>query len=688
MKHIFSSFFRPSVCAALFAAVSTSALSAQVGTADGVKVLSKVSPALQVSDDLGAVNGDQPIHVTVHLRSGNGTALKAAVDDLYNPNSSHFHQWMSDAELAQYAPTQEQAQVVRKALEAHGLTVVPGQNNLSLRASGTAAAVQAAFNTQLHQFRHGSVTFRANITPARLDGEADQYVSSIAGLESHTVRPMLKMALDPKTKKALTPITLSAMAAAGGIGSVISDQALLAPKTFELTTPGAALPVGVYYGNHYNTNSVVDFTAAQLQSVYGLTPVYAKGLNGSGQTVVLLEAYGDSHIETDANDFSAAMGLPALTSSTFSIVYPDGPPKNGDEDATLTGWDTEIALDVEWAHAIAPGAKIVVVAAAGQDNEDFQSAMQYIVTNRIGYAVSDSWEVDTDLIAGPVEQTSFEDVLTLAAAKGISFHFSSGDSGDEGLGTPVGAPGVPSDAPHATAIGGTTILNNISGSGFQTLGWGDTFTLLDDAGVLDPPMVLGLVGGAGGGESTFFAKPSWQKALPGTGRQVPDISALADPYTGVPIVISVAGTPEFQLGVGGTSLASPIFTAFWAIGQQMAGGPLGQAAPLLAALPAGVLQDVLPVTSPTNPTGTIVDANGAYFLSASDLFQGALDNTTNFVSAIANESAPGTKVYYDFGFGIDSSLTVTQGWDNVTGLGTINGAAFISALKAAATAKK
>ena len=186
----------------------------------------------------------------------------------------------------------------------------------------------------------------------------------------------------------------------------------------------------MYDANHL---LAVGFTGAQLQAIYGLPAAYAAGIDGTGQTIVLLEAYGDSHILADANAFSTLNGLPPISASNYSIVYPEGPPADGDQAATLTGWDLEIALDVEWAHAIAPGAKIVVVASDGQDSEDFQYAMQYIVNTGLGYTVSDSWEEDTDLLAGPAEQDSFEDVLEIAAARGVSFQFSSGDGGDSGL---------------------------------------------------------------------------------------------------------------------------------------------------------------------------------------------------------------------------------------------------------------
>jgi hypothetical protein len=157
----------------------------------------------------------------------------------------------------------------------------------------------------------------------------------------------------------------------------------------------------------------------------------------------------------------------------------------------------------------------------------------------VANAVSDSWEEDTDLIAGPLEQKSFDQVLTLAAATGISFQFSTGDDGDAGLDTPVGAAGVPSNSPHATAVGGTSILNKVGASGTETVGWGSNITNLINGNVLDPPVPTGFYGGGGGGESVFFAKPSWQKALPGTGRQ-----PLTSPPSAIPSPVSPSSSPR------------------------------------------------------------------------------------------------------------------------------------------------
>ncbi len=662
----------PFLAASSLMSIATLTLPAAVAQ----RIANNVPEGSRQASDLGRVASTQEINVTVQLQLQNKAAFDKAVDALYDPASPTYHHWFTDQDLKKYAPAQEQSDAVRKELQSHNLEIVSAdKNGFSIRARGTAANVESAFNTQLHEFQRNGKVFRANVASARLSGAAGDYVAGVAGLESHQARPQLRRI---ETNQTAATIPLSKVQASGGLSSIITDKILSTPAAFVFTTPGATLPVGVYYGNVYgaNPNLFPDYTPAQLQALYGLPTAYKAGFNGTGQTIVLLEAFGYPTIEADANAFCQLTGLPPLTSSNFSIVYPQGPPVSPVA-GVLSGWDIEIALDVQWAHSIAPGAKIVVVAAAGQDNESLLDAMSYITTNNLGNSINDSWDVDQDLFAGPLEEQAFDQVLETAAAKGISFQFASGDGGDGGLGTPIGAPEVPSNSPHATAVGGTSILNNINGSGYETLGWGSSFVLLNNQGVLDPPSAyLPYFGGSGGGESLYFPKPSWQASLPGTGRQVPDISALADPYTGVPIVLTANGVQGVQVGWGGTSLASPIFTALWAIANQYAGHPLGQAAPTIAGLKPGELVDVLPLSSVTNVAGTIYDSTGATFYSPSGLFAGQLYGATGFTSAVANA---GSNTDFALSFGLDTSLTVTTGWDNVTGYGTPNVNTFLKA---------
>jgi subtilase family serine protease len=677
MKH--RSLLRGLAIAAVISLLATAGSSAYAREA-----ANNVSPGIQLSRDLGLADAAKEINITVHLKLNDKAAFDKAVDALQNPASPTYHKWMSNADLKKYAPTEAQRQAVRAELEKHGLTILSTDAiGFTIRAHGTIANVERAFNTEIHQFDHNGRVFRANVRNAQLRGEAGEYVSTVAGIESHQVRPLYSRSLNPVTQKPHPGVPLSKVKSGSNLTTMSTTTCLTAPQTY-VEQNGASLPVGVYTGTVYELTGVnCAYLPNQLQTAYGLNDVYAAGLNGTGQTIVLMEGYGYPTMEQDANAYFKLTGLPQLNSSNFKIIYPEGKPPDPTA-GIYEGWNIEIALDLQSSHAIAPQAKILLVATNGQDSEDFQNSIAYVTQNHLGNSISNSYAEDLDLVAGPLEQTSWDEAIEVATAQGISVNFSSGDGGDEGLGTPLGAPLVPSVAPHATAVGGTSILNDISHPGSTiTTSWGDTLTYLAADGPLDPPEPLGLFGGGGGGESVYWPKPSWQAKLPGKGRQTPDVSALADPYTGVNIVITISGTQEVQCCWGGTSLSSPIFTAFWALANEKAGSPLGQAATVIAALPYGGVQDVLPKTnsSSNNATAVITDQNGTTDYSAAELFAGVLYGNKNFTSTLWPD---GTGFLLDFGFGIDSSLTVAHGWDNATGYGTPYGLTFINAVTAAA----
>lgn len=640
-----------------------------------------VSAGLERAADQGRVAADAGQTLTVFLKLHNEAGFDAAVKDLYDPESANYHKWFTDADFAKYAPTAAELKTVQGELTKQGFSVISvDPKNFSIRVHGNTSTVEKAFQTELHTFNYKTSTFQAHVSDAKLTGAAGELVDSVAGLDRHQVKPQLTFVKNPTTNEQLFKKKVTAADLGSTLLSEITGTPLSAPALKTYKTPGHSLPLATYYGTIYDQtqNVAVSYSPLQLENHYGLTSLIRQGYDGTGQTIALVEAYGYAAAETDANAAAKIFGLPALTSNNFEVVYPEGQPLNPNA-ADLTGWTTEIALDIQSSHAIAPGAKILVVASAGQDNEDQIASLQYIITNKLANTVSSSWENDDEIISGSDEENAFNSVLKLGAAAGISFQFSSGDGGDLGLGTPVGAVSVPSNSPYATAVGGTSILNNPSGGNQIVAGWGNDITFVYVGAPFDPPTSLSeFYGGAGGGESVFFAKPSWQENLPGTGRQVPDVSALADPFTGVPVIATISGTQYAEAGIGGTSLASPIFTAIWAIADQYNGSALGQAAPAISKLKAGQITDVVGTSSlnTSDVTGTVYDANGATFYSADALFSNAYpaQTQTEFPSAlwpIANTEAVAIS------FGTDSSLTVTPGWDNVTGYGEPNGLPFI-----------
>jgi subtilase family serine protease len=296
----------------------------------------------------------------------------------------------------------------------------------------------------------------------------------------------------------------------------------------------------------------------------------------------------------------------------------------------------------------------------------------------------------------------------MGAAAGISFNYASGDYGDWASEIGYTSVNAPADSPWATAVGGVSLALNADDSIAWQAGWGTNETWLSTQGtVYDPPEAIGFQFGSGGGASNCvvynsagvclggFPKPSYQKRLPGKYRQLPDISWLADPYTGAAVLISIPGQVPEQVWqvIGGTSLATPMFAGLWAIANQeaLAGGgtQLGLAAPYLYTMPADAIYDVVPVTSKTNVTASIQESTGKNKYTAGEVM-GSLTGRT-FVSAIYDVADyQNTAIVISFGSdcgdssvaGFDTACNSTEalhtkaGWDNVTGLGTPNAQAF------------
>ena len=674
---------------AMGVALPAMAVAAELADSSALPAAGEQVGPMTAPKDLGRVVSDQEQTISVYLKLHDQAGFDRAVSALYDPASPRFHQWFTDADFAKYAPTAAELRTVRAELERQGLkTVSVDPLNFSLRVRGRTTAIEAAFHTELHTYSFGKSAVQTPIREPKLAGSAGDLVAATVGVERHQTHPQFVRAKDPQTGEPQIAVPISPGRSASDIfGQFLTGTALTGPETITFKeAPSIPLPYATYSGPAYGINfsKFVDYTPSQLQGLYGLTPLINQGYDGRGQTIALVEAYGYANAEADANVAASVFGLPQLTSNTFKAIYPEGQPQNPNA-ADLVGWTTEIALDVQAAHALAPAAQIVEVASAGQDNESQIASLDYILTHRVATIVSCSWENDAEIISGSAEEQAFNTVLQRMAAAGISVQFSSGDSGDLGLGTPLGAVSVPSNSPYVTAVGGTSMLNDPLGSGNIVTGWGTNLTLLGTtAKVLDPPLPFGFNGGSGGGESKYYSKPSWQRNLPGTGRQVPDVSALADPYTGYPVVVTSGGVQYALTNIGGTSLASPLFSAIWAIAQQYNHETLGQAAPAVARLKPGQITDVVDNSAsdlaPYNLSGTVHEQNGgSTFYSSTGIFAAASPAIAQSNYLVALTPLPGTGIRNVFAitFGADTSLTAGPGWDNVTGYGQPNGLPFI-----------
>ncbi len=348
--------------------------------------------------------------------------------------------------------------------------------------------------------------------------------------------------------------------------------------------------------------------------------------------------------------------------------------------STCSAEDPEINIDVEWSHAVAPGAAILLLVPATASFADIDSSWLYIVENGAGNIVSNSYGSEEIYTSTSVLELQ-NYILEIAAASGVAFNFSSGDDGDFTFDYPQYDPpsvSAPADSPYATAIGGISLSLTKANAITWQAAWGTNETLLAVPGFVPVPAEnFGFDFGSGGGNSVLFKKPAFQSALKGGYRHVPDVSWLADPFTGGVIAISVPfQSPELIYTVyGGTSLACPMFSALWAIADQAAGTSLGEAAPLLYSAPKSVITDIVAVGSTTNVTAAYVTSAGKSHENAAALAL-PLEKSKVFQSAIWDyPGEPGEAVLLTFG--TDSALPATPGYDLATGLGVANPGALI-----------
>ncbi len=675
--------------ASLAIAGSLAALAATAVAAPAQQMIEPGGPAvLSHASDLGRVDASQPMEITVWLKLHDEAGLDRTISGQSGPSTA----WLSNEQIeARHAPAAADVTAVSAFLRSRGLTVTGvGPQNLFVRATGTAARVQAAFKVELHQYSFRGTTFRASASSPTVPPEIAPLVASVGGLSDLAARPNVARPLTrPNVARqtdaeGLSPQPLPLGAKANGL--IFSPQCFRAPTSVEFSGNGVTAS---YQGNRYGAdiNNVTPGTVApcgyqpsEIQTAYNLTPSYRAGFDGTGVTIAITDAFGSTTVARDLAAFSAFMGLPApdltiigtATESNFST----------DPNA---GWAVETTLDVEWVHAIAPGAKILLVIAPTPSFDDLDAAIVTASMHQGVVSISNSWSLQESLTDIPTRKAQ-DQVLKLANARGQSVNFASGDNGNETVALGYADVDYPASSPYATGVGGVSLaLDANQNIAFQT-SWGNNITRVADkiskgSPPVDPPLILGFQFGGGGGTSNVYPLPGFQHNLGGQRRLVPDISWLADPYTGAEIIFTAdtAGNLGIEV-IGGTSLATPMFSALWGIAAQHAHHRLGPAAPRLYGLPAGAITDVLATpTSPNNVTGELTDANGEQQLTSWELAL-PLQGQQTFFSALYN--SPFSTRWFVLTFGDDSTLQAGPGWDPATGLGTPNGWNFVQAFPA------
>jgi subtilase family serine protease len=643
----------------------------QAANASGGQYIANNTPAFATgANKLGAADPNLAVDVSIWLKPHNRAALDALAQALYDPKSPEYRHWLKSADVAaRFAPSAAEAQLVKDFFESNQLTISSiGPNNFYVRAHGTLAQVEKAFAVQIDNYTVSGQTLRSNSADPYVDGPAAALVEAVSGLDNGRVQHpgILQSSILPSSGRGSAPGQL-ATAAVASAATGFQSQCFPGPETVQQTTFGG-YPKATYTGNRYNSDGAgCGYTPANIRAAYNLNALYAEGYDGTGQTIVLIETCGSPTVRSDANTFSERFGLPKLTASNFTIVNTTS--------SACAGYYPNINADVEWAHAIAPGAAIAMIVAPSDYFQDVDEARFYAVNYGLGNVICDD-NTSSESQVGQAEAEVENLITEMAAIEGISANYAAGVSGGElRLGSGVVAP---ADSPYGTGIGGISLALGAGDSiAFQTAWETHASVLLAQGTIYDPPVTPpdtgGFIYGALGGPSAFFAKPSFQNGVAGTQRGVPDFSWLADPFTGGVIVVTTSAQepPQVWSTYGGTTLATPMFSALWAIANQKAGIALGQAAPYLYSMPAAAVKDIVPYTSPNDVVATVqqTKSSSSRFNAAQTL---AVDDPLSFgpfYSALWNEPSDEENTAWVLSFGQDFSFKATVGWDEATGVG-------------------
>jgi subtilase family serine protease len=624
------------------------------GTA--VRLPGSAAPFASASQAVGDVAAGTKLTVQVWLKP-RVAAARSFATAVSTPGGSQFRLFLTPAQYtARFAASKATAAKVEAWLAGQGFTSIHADALRSyVRATASTAAINAAFGVQMKLYRSsagasaGRYQLRANdrtiSVPASLAGS----VLGVTGLDNAAPR---------------LPLQRQRAGSAAGQAAGPASRAPRAPCS-EYYAQHRSTGLPAHFGMKTFPTEICGYGARQMRSAYGFT----QASTGKGQTIALVELGLTRRMFLTLQDYAKVNHIHAPSAQRYQELSLGQGSRCGDP------FDFEEQLDVESSYDLATNANQLVVGGDACNDGDFGLQGLFDADNAIlggtGSAhplatiASNSWESGNE--AQPASIDSIEDsILVQAAAEGVGMYFSSGDgSGVE----------MPSSDPFAIAVGGTTLgLGETSNRLFET-GWSTGESFLNRGSW----SFAGENGAAGGGPSLLWAQPSYQQGVvpgslatapgdrPGLVRSAPDIGADADPFTGFAVGLLRFHTkqhkpPTFaEATFGGTSLASPLVAGLVADAQQGQPHPFGLINPVLYKLAGtSALHSAPPVTA-----STPADFRGV-----------TCDQRTCGIQLLVTFDDQNPNM---FGY---TGQVALPGYDNMSGLGTPNGRAFIAGLRA------
>ena len=547
-----------------------------------------IPPAVSQATPLGAVNGSTQVSLGIVLPPNNQLGLQQQITEISNPLSPKYRDFISSQQYTElYGPNIAEANLLSTYFRSNGLSTSFARSNPDLLlVTGNALSAERALQVSIQSFELNGMHFYSATSSPRLPGEFSN-IHNIFGLTNY--------------------------------GSNLGINVTATP-TYKL--------LGALNGKPLQTDSnYIYYSPSEIKQAYNVTSLMNEGYSGSGVTIAIVDAFGDPYIQKEVDNFSTEFNLPQVNVNQICV---DGPCNYAE--GISQGWNTEIALDVEWAHAMAPQAAIDLYIGSNS-SVPLYNAVQQAVSDGNNSIISLSWGSPENSIASsatiaPVFGVNYpwlDQVLQQAAAEGITVFASAGDWGayDQTMGetSPYGGAIYPSTDPYVTSVGGTSLYMNFT-SGFES----PYFNATGSHGVETAWSWNNVLSSAtGGGYSTLFGAPSWQRGqgFSGSTRGAPDVSWDAEPQTGVLVSLYNPSSQNYTYYiVGGTSVGAPSWAGSLALLDQKAGGKLGLINPTLYSL---------------------------------------LSNQTEY-----------SKAFHDITTGNNNPYSATLGWDPLTGLGSPN----------------
>ena len=574
--------------------IATGITSVPAMVPSGSVVIGGPAASTTTSQLIGPLNQGQTIAVSVGFMT-NSPLLNQLLQALYTPSSPDYHQFLTSDQFSNsFAPSPSDYATAVSYFSSFGIQTYTDQSRLFVNLDGTVAQFENAFNTTIDLFNNGNLgSFYANVNPLSLPASFGSSVTAAVGLENYTYYVPLASS-SPVSPPGCTP----------SVGS-IQTPCMTVPNPTECGSP---IPYG-------SVESSLWLIPEQVQGAYNETGLICSGYNGSGQTIVLIDAgYGDRTIQLDIAQFSAEFGLPipivsmATVNATSTVADVNGqftcnqvgnttcitsqvPVSTVQGAAPVIGWDGETALDVEWSHAMAPGANLVSMVSLDAGT-GLDEAIATAIAGHYGNIISQSFGQcecveNATYLSGPVggDGAYTDPFYRMAAATGITVLASSGDWGSNS--TPNGAtcvtdPEWPAADAFVTGVGGTVL--NVAGTSYTSEGGWQGYSCLANQG------------GSGGGysigprpgyqyETNLYpnsvgqsqnqlnnpqlvgSAPIWPAGVNpstfSTDRAVPDVAAVGGSGVWIYCNECVQQSPVF--GTLGTSLASPAYAGMIAV---------------------------------------------------------------------------------------------------------------------------